>query len=116
MNRFGIVLLLNFLALTVWADGSRYASKSVLSEGRWVKVSVDKTGIYKLTYAELRKMGFSNPDKVSVHGYGGWIMDEDFGGLSNGHMERNIPLALLKAMRINLFMRIIHIPIWVIIL
>ena len=78
MNRFGIVLLLNFLALTVWADGSRYASKSVLSEGRWVKVSVDKTGIYKLTYAELRKMGFSNPDKVSVHGYGGWIMDEDF--------------------------------------
>lgn len=78
MNRIVVTLLLCLLSLTVWADGSRYASKSALAEGRWVKVRVDKTGIYKLTYAELRKMGFSDPTKVSVHGYGGWILDEDF--------------------------------------
>ena len=78
MNRLGIVLLLSLLSFTGWADDSRYTSKSVLSEGRWVKISVDKTGIYKLTYAELRKMGFSDPAKVSVHGYGGWLLDENF--------------------------------------
>ena len=38
----------------------------------------DKTGIYKLSYADLKNMGFSDPSKVSVHGYGGWPLDEDF--------------------------------------
>ena len=35
-------------------------------------------GIYKLTAADLKKMGFSNLDKVAVYGYGGWPLDEDF--------------------------------------
>jgi hypothetical protein len=78
MNRIFFVLLLCFITFVARADGSRYASQSVLSEGRWVKIHVSKDGIYKLTYADLRKMGFSDPAKVSVHGYGGWIMDEDF--------------------------------------
>lgn len=43
-----------------------------------MKISVKETGIYKLTYAELKKMGFSNPEKVSIHGYGGLPMEEDF--------------------------------------
>ena len=60
------------------ADGSLYAKKSALSEGKWVKISVDETGFYKLTYSELKKMGFPNPEKVSIHGYGGWPLDEDF--------------------------------------
>ena len=62
----------------VMADGSIYAAKSALSEGKWVKISVKETGFYKLTYSELKKMGFSNPEKVSIHGYGGHPMDEDF--------------------------------------
>ena len=60
------------------ADGSRYAGKSALSKGKWVKISIKETGFYKLTYADLRKMGFPNPENVSVHGYGGWPMEEDF--------------------------------------
>lgn len=60
------------------ADGGRYAASSALSSGKWVKVQVDETGIYKLTYADLRKMGFADPAKVSVHGYGGWPLAEDF--------------------------------------
>jgi hypothetical protein len=66
------------LAPAARADASRYASRSALSEGKWVKIRVDKTGIYKLSYADLKKMGFADPGKVSVHGYGGWILDEDF--------------------------------------
>ena len=33
---------------------------------------------YGRSYADLKNMGFSAPSKVSVHGYGGWPLDEDF--------------------------------------
>lgn len=65
------------LTLRAWA-GDTYAASSALAEGRWVRISVEKNGIYKLTYAELRSMGFEDPAKVSVHGYGGWPLAEDF--------------------------------------
>ncbi|MDR1455927.1 MAG: type IX secretion system sortase PorU [Tannerella sp.] len=79
MRRTGLALLLAlFAAGAARADGSLYAARSVLSEGKWVKIRVDRTAIYKLTYADLRKMGFEDPAKVSVHGYGGWMLDEDF--------------------------------------
>lgn len=61
-----------------WADGSKYATSSALASGKWVKIQIEDRGIYKLTYADLRGMGFSDPAKVSVHGYGGCILDEDF--------------------------------------
>lgn len=63
---------------SVRADGSKYAASSALSSGKWVKVQVEERGIYKLTYAALRGMGFSDPAKVSVHGYGGCMLDENF--------------------------------------
>ena len=63
---------------SAWADGSKYAASSALSSGKWVKVQVEDRGFYKLTYADLRGMGFSDPAKVSVHGYGGCMLDEDF--------------------------------------
>lgn len=63
---------------SVWADANRYASESVLNSGKWMKVRVAETGVYKLTFSDLKKMGFSNPDNVSVYGYGGWPLDEDF--------------------------------------
>lgn len=56
----------------------RYTPSSVLSSGSWVKIAIDKDGIYKLTDAELKKMGFSDPSKVAVFGYGGWPLEEDF--------------------------------------
>ena len=49
------------LCPVAWADGSLYASRSVLSEGRWVKLRIDETGIYRLSYDDLRSMGFSDP-------------------------------------------------------
>lgn len=50
---------------------STYAETSVLSTGRWVKVGVTTTGMYLLTTAELRSLGFSDPSRVAVYGYGG---------------------------------------------
>lgn len=79
MLRFIYILLVSLCSLSLaWADGSQYASRSALASGKWVKIQVGKTGIYKLSFDELKKMGFSDPSKVSVHGYGGWPLEEDF--------------------------------------
>jgi hypothetical protein len=72
------MICLMAVAASVGADGSRYARTSALAEGKWVKVSISETGFYKLTYADLKKMGFASPEKVSVHGYGGYPLEEDF--------------------------------------
>lgn len=74
---YTLIISICFLA-SAWADGSRYASQSALSSGKWVKIRVEEDGIYKLSYSSLRDMGFADPAKVSVHGYGGWMLDEDF--------------------------------------
>lgn len=49
---------------------SYYAPNSVMSQGRWVKISTSEAGIYQFTYDELRALGFSNPEDVQVYGYG----------------------------------------------
>lgn len=58
-------------------SSSRYADNSVLAEGRWVKIKVSDTGVYKITKAELAKMGFRNPEKVRLYGYGGRLLSEN---------------------------------------
>ncbi|NDW09887.1 type IX secretion system sortase PorU [Dysgonomonas sp. 520] len=59
-------------------DGSRYAANSVLSKGNWYKVKISETGVYKLTYEDLIKIGLTNPKDVQIYGYGGWTLDENF--------------------------------------
>lgn len=49
-----------------------YAATSVLSTGSWVKVRVDNSGLYRISATELRKMGFADPMRVRVYGYGGY--------------------------------------------
>ncbi len=56
--------------------GERYADSSVLAEGKWAKIKVQETGVYKLSYNYLKKMGFSNPSKVRLYGYGGAVLPE----------------------------------------
>ena len=59
----------------------RYVANSVLSQGRWVRVSVKENGIHKITAGELSNMGFLNPANVRLFGYGGHILPET--GLEN---------------------------------
>lgn len=80
---FNIVYLLLFvLSLQgVYAanNGWKYSANSVLSQGNWYKIKIENgTGVYKLTYDDLKKIGLSNPADVKIYGYGGWILDEDF--------------------------------------
>ena len=45
-----IVCILSLLSTGLRAQTDRYAAHSVLAEGKWIKVKVEQTGIYKLTY------------------------------------------------------------------
>ena len=63
------------------AAGERYAASSVLASGKWVRVSVEENGVYQITDSELKKMGFKDPAKVRLYGYGGHILPET--GLSS---------------------------------
>ncbi len=60
------------------ASSQRYASHSVLAKGKWIKISVDKEGVYQLNEADLRKAGFSDITKVRLYGYGGQLIKENF--------------------------------------
>lgn len=53
-----------------------YAGQSLLASGRWVKISVAESGIHLLTPTALRQMGFSDPTKVRVFGYGAMRLPE----------------------------------------
>lgn len=48
-----------------------YAPRSVLADGHWVRIAVERSGMVMLSAADLRKWGFANPDAVRVYGYGG---------------------------------------------
>ncbi len=50
---------------------STYADSSALSEGKWVKVRVSKSGLHMISASDLKNWGFSDPSKVNVYGYGG---------------------------------------------
>ena len=54
----------------------RYADHSKLQKGRWVKISITTDGMYRLTRSALKNMGFSNPSKVHLYGYGGHLQNE----------------------------------------
>lgn len=65
----GVALLLPAAAFALPADF--YASSSKLKEGKWRKVRVTQEGMHLITTAQLKSMGFSDPERVNVYGYGG---------------------------------------------
>ena len=64
-----MAMLPSFRAMALPVD--TYASSSVLASGKWVKVSVTASGLYRISAEQLRRWGFSDPAKVRVYGYGG---------------------------------------------
>ncbi len=49
-----------------------YKDSSVLATGRWYKIGVTKTGVYKLDYNDIINMGWNpgeiNPDEIKIYG------------------------------------------------
>lgn len=59
------------------AEAVAYATNSKLASGKWKKISVTETGIYKLTFSDIKNMGI-DPAKVQIYGYGGKLLAENF--------------------------------------
>ena len=55
-----------------------YSTETPLSSGRWVKIAVDTCGVYEIDSDELRQMGFADPSKVRVYGYGGVLAHHQY--------------------------------------
>ena len=53
-----------------------YAENSRLASGKWAKIEVKQTGVQLITNSTLRNLGFANPEKVNVYGYGGRMLPE----------------------------------------
>ncbi len=79
------LILLTFLTIHLYAAAqipelhSAYVSaepagSSVLATGKWYKIKIKSTGIYRLTYEDLVSMGFSDPGNISVFGNGGRML------------------------------------------
>ncbi|MBO4614679.1 MAG: type IX secretion system sortase PorU [Bacteroidales bacterium] len=59
------------LTQTRAASSRTYAGTSKMASGKWYKIKVEKSGIYKLTYSQLTAMGFSDFSSIGIFGYGG---------------------------------------------
>lgn len=94
IERGGIFLKINSFRLTVQknpsqraqsrsdvAPAERYASSSVLHSGTWYKIRVAESGVFRLTRQFLSKIGFNDPSRVRLYGYGGAVLPET--GLEN---------------------------------
>ncbi|MDF1547471.1 MAG: type IX secretion system sortase PorU [Bacteroidales bacterium] len=60
--------------LKIKKANKKYASQSVLSAGKWIKIKINKSGVYKLTFDELRSLGIDQPENVRVFGNGGAML------------------------------------------
>ena len=82
ISKIGILALSAALsALNAQAfSPSQYSTSSVLSTGKWVRVAVDRDGMFQITADELRQMGFSDINRVKVYGQGGHMIGEILDG------------------------------------
>ncbi len=59
---------------------SKFADNSVLASGNWYKISVSRTGIFKLDHDFLSSMGLNpssvNPKHIRIYGNGGGMLPE----------------------------------------
>lgn len=75
-----------------------FKKRSQLATGKWVKIGVDQTGVYEISYQTLREMGFSNPQRVGVYGMGGAQQSINFysiGGTTRLYKDDISPVAVM---------------------
>jgi hypothetical protein len=73
----------------------RWKSSSVLNTNVWRKIAVSKTGVYKISFSELKDLGIANPAEVRVFGNGGAMLSEKFSEYNTDDLNE-IPLYISK--------------------
>ena len=76
MRRVSIILLA-LVCIVAGIEAHTYTSQSVLNSGKWVKIRVQESGIYCMTYDEIASAGL-NPAELRIYGYGGAMLNQDF--------------------------------------
>ncbi len=70
-----------------------YAANSVLKTGNWYKLSISSSGIYKIGYKELQKIGIEpnsiNPKNIRIYGNGGGMVPEFNGTFRHDDLAEN---------------------------
>ena len=51
-----------------------YKSNSILASGDWYKLKITKSGVYKLSYENLKEIGINNPLNIRIFGNGGYML------------------------------------------
>lgn len=88
-----LVLAIMFVFGMDAASPERYASSSVLSSGKWVKIDISTPGLQTLSRQTLKNFGFSDPKSVFVYGYGGRMISEI---LSDRHPDDLPPVPVVR--------------------
>lgn len=78
----------------------QFGKTNPLATGKWIKISIEGSGIYEISYAELREMGFSDPSKVAIYGLGGLKRNINF-LRSNGERILEDEIKSVPAMHTN---------------
>lgn len=74
MISFEIKLSKKNITSTFKSIKAEHKNSSVLSSGNWIKIKIDKSGIYKLSFDELQNLGVSDPENIRIFGNGGKML------------------------------------------
>ena len=77
MRRSLYILLLLVMSLPMMAGIHTYTDRSVLSQGKWVKIRVSESGVCRMSFSQIEEAGL-NPQQLRVFGYGGAQLEQDF--------------------------------------
>ena len=78
LQSFDLHISQTSLSQKIASSNSRtYAASSVLAQGKFVKIRIKDSGVYKLTYEDLSSMGV-DPANVRIFGYGGGVLPQSF--------------------------------------
>lgn len=78
MKQSLFILCISLFSIAVFsATRHTYVDESVLSDGKFIKLRVNETGVYAITYEELKEWGLQ-PENVRILGYGGNMLNENF--------------------------------------
>jgi hypothetical protein len=68
------------IAILLLISGQLFSQSSVLNSGRWYKIAVTETGVYRINADQLKKMGFdlakTDPRRISVFGQHGGMLPQ----------------------------------------
>lgn len=63
-----LILLMTAKLWSQAGDSGHYAEESLLNTGKWHRITVTGEGVYRIGYAKLVELGFTNPSGVRIFG------------------------------------------------